>query len=286
MKKWCIYLGLCYVLLSSVFADDAPKLNEDTSLRYIAKENEKPSYMLLYPHKAVYILPFYHSLSEPAENNKDTETKFQFSFKLSVLGALLEPYGHFYFAYTQTAWFQNYNKADSRPMRDLDYQPELFYSYDWSLPFLGGAFKDISFGYNHISNGERALRSRTQNRALLNVRWEYGESASRAFGIKLGAWVYFGKSQDGFLQDNPDLPLYRGYNDLSLYYKSSRQLIEFYVRPPIAGRYYPYFELGYTLRISGNLGLYCQYINGYGDNIFEYNIRSERIGVGLRLWEK
>ncbi len=32
----------------------------------------------------------------------------------------------FYFAYTQTAWFQSYNQADSRPFRDVDYQPDYF----------------------------------------------------------------------------------------------------------------------------------------------------------------
>ncbi|WP_334082277.1 phospholipase A, partial [Helicobacter typhlonius] len=167
-----------------------------------------------------------------------------------------------------------------------DYQPELFYSYERPISFLGGAFKDISFGYNHISNGERALRSRTQNRLLLNMRWEYDIAPQSVFGIKLGAWVYIGKHLDGFMADNPDLALYRGYNDIGLYYKSNRNLLELYMRPPIARRYYPYFELGYTLRVSDNIGIYVQYINGYGDNMFEYKMRSERIGVGFRLWNK
>uniref|UniRef100_UPI002FE0CC3E phospholipase A n=1 Tax=Helicobacter typhlonius TaxID=76936 RepID=UPI002FE0CC3E len=167
-----------------------------------------------------------------------------------------------------------------------DYQPELFYSYERPISFLGGSFKNISLGYNHISNGERALHSRTQNRILLNMRWEYDIAPQSVFGIKLGAWVYIGKHLDGFMADNPDLALYRGYNDIGLYYKSNRNLLELYMRPPIARRYYPYFELGYTLRVSDNIGIYVQYINGYGDNMFEYKMRSERIGVGFRLWNK
>ena len=52
MNKWCmLYLS---VGLSGVFADSLPNLPEE-------KQNKKP-YLLLYPHKAVYILPFYHSL--------------------------------------------------------------------------------------------------------------------------------------------------------------------------------------------------------------------------------
>ncbi|TLD90436.1 phospholipase [Helicobacter sp. MIT 03-1614] len=285
MNKWCmLYLS---VGLSSAFADSLPN-NLITHSQ--EKENKKP-YLLLYPHNAVYILPFYHSLSEPtpsqsAYKNKDTEIKFQFSFKLAVFNELFSPYGYFYFAYTQTAWFQSYNQADSRPFRDVDYQPELFYSYERPISFLGGSFKNISLGYNHISNGERALRSRTQNRILLNMRWEYDIAPQSVFGIKLGTWVYIGKHLDGFMADNPDLALYRGYNDIGLYYKSNRNLLELYMRPPIARRYYPYFELGYTLRVSDNIGIYVQYINGYGDNMFEYKMRSERIGVGFRLWDK
>lgn len=277
------YLILALVLSGSfthlAFAfsmeDSVPKESKDTH-----------SYMQLYPHKAVYILPFYHSFSTPMQGNKDTETKFQFSFKLAIINKFFSPYGHLYFAYTQTSWFQNYNRQDSRPFRDIDYQPEFFYTYDRPISFLGGFFKDISFGYNHISNGERALRSRTQNRLLLNMRWEYDTQNYGAFGVKLGAWVYIGKYADGFMQDNPHLPLYRGYNDIWLYYKGNRNLIEFYMRPPIARRYYPYFEISYTLRISDNLGIYAQYVNGYGDNMFEYQMRSERIGIGFRLWDK
>ncbi|TLD97439.1 phospholipase [Helicobacter jaachi] len=244
------------------------------------------SYMALYPHKSVYFLPLYHSFTKPALGDKDTESKFQFSFRMRLIKELFSPYGALYFAYTQTAWFQNYNKMDSRPFRDFDYQPEFFYSYKYPLSFLGGAFKEITLGYNHISNGERELRSRTQNRILLNMRWEYETQHIGTFGIKLGVWTYIGEHVPGFIHDNGDLPLYRGYNDIGLYYKSNRHLLEFYARPPIAARYYPFFELGYTLRVSENLGLYCQYINGYGDNMFEYQQYARRIGVGFRLWNK
>nr|QGT50525.1 phospholipase [uncultured Helicobacter sp.] len=238
----------------------------------------------LYPHRSVYILPFYHSISAPTENNIRDETKFQFSFKLPVISHLFSPYGKFYFAYTQTAWFQNYNKKDSRPFRDLDYQPELFYSYERALGFLGGRFKSISAGYNHISNGEREARSRTENRLFVSANWEHQMFKNGVFGVQAMAWVYFGKHNNGFLHDNADLPKYRGYNDLWIYYKGSRHLLEFYARPVIARKYYPYFELGWTIRISKNMGLYAQYLNGWGDNIYEYNIRSQRVGVGLRLW--
>lgn len=293
MRHYVIYIFLCLYMTFSdalempeahaqhVESNDMLDMRQDTTHSISEK-----SYIALYPHKAVYILPFYHSISEPLAGNKDTETKFQFSFKLNIVDKLFSPHSRLYFAYTQTSWFQNYNVKDSRPFRDIDYQPELFYSYEKSLYFLGGAIKDISFGYNHLSNGERALRSRTQNRVMLKVRWEYDTLRFGVFGLNVGAWTYIGKNRDGYMHDNPDIHNYRGYNDINIYYKSNRHLLEAYMRPPISIVYYPFFELGYTFRVSDNVGLYVQYVNGYGDNIFEYKTRSERVGVGIRLWDK
>lgn len=240
-------------------------------------------FLALYAHKPIYFLPFYHSITPPTSGNKDTETKFQFSFKIPISQELFSPYGTLYFAYTQTSWFQNYSKADSRPFRDIDYQPEFFYSYERKMPLFGGFLTHISLGVNHTSNGERALRSRTQNRLIMQLHWIY-ETKPLTFGVKLHTWVYISR-KESYEHDNPDLEIYRGYDDILLYIQGGRHLFEFYIRPPLATRYYPYFELGYTFKISRHIGLYTQYVNGYGDNMYEYKIPSQRIGVGIRLWE-
>ena len=280
-KKFLVALGIMQTVYASEGLDKIPQDKESLAIQ----ESSSPPFIALYPHRAVYILPFYHSISAPTESNIRNEAKFQFSFKLSLFKKVFSPYGRLYFAYTQTAWFQVYNKQDSRPFRDLDYQPELFYSYERGLKFLGGEIKNISFGYNHTSNGERAARSRTQNRLFVSTNWEH-KFAQGVLGVQIGLWAYIGTNNDGFIHDNRDLPKYRGYNDLWLYYKGTRHLMEFYVRPPIALKYYPYFELGWTIRISDNIGLYAQYINGYGDNLYEYNVKSQRVGIGFRLWNK
>lgn len=241
------------------------------------------SYMALYPHKAVYIMPYYYSFSTPDVGKLRAETKFQFSFKLLIDREFFSPYGRLYFGYTQTSWFQNYNAEDSRPFRDVDYQPEVFYSYERGVRFLGGELKSISFGLVHTSNGERELRSRTQNRLLLDVKWEHTLGRG-VMGVQMGAWVYIGTHLPGFIHDNRDLSKFRGYNDLRLYYKDDRHLVEAYMRPGISLAYYPFFELGYTLRITRNMGLYMQYVNGYGDNMYEYNLKSQRLGIGFSLW--
>ena len=82
----------------------------------------------LYAHEPIYILPYYHSFSPTYDKNIATETKFQFSFRIPMFA--VGEHNKFFFAYTQTAFFQNYNKLDSRPFRDTDYAPELYWSYD------------------------------------------------------------------------------------------------------------------------------------------------------------
>lgn len=284
------YIAWQCVALTCLFSEEVLQeaeyraLDSSTSVESYYGAPSKP-FIALYPHKSVYILPLYHSFSAPIEGNMSNETKFQFSFKLDVINALFSQYGHLYFAYTQSAWFQNYNRKDSKPFRDLDYEPEIFYSYEKALDVLGGQIKAITLGYNHISNGERALRSRTQNRILATLHWQYHNMA-HIFGIKLGVWSYIGTNRDGFLHDNPDLPTYRGYSDVRFYYKHDNHLLEAYMRPIIARAYHPHFELGYTYRISHNIGLYVQYTNGYGDNMYEYKTHSNRLGIGVRLWEK
>lgn len=285
--------------------------NKDLSLDslepYYPKDEAKPPqeqdhYLALYPHKAVYILPYYHSFTQPAEGDKDTETKFQFSFKIpivkfpSLLPTLYKNTTEcqrcedgIYFAYTQTAWFQNYNREDSRPFRDIDYQPELFYHMQLLDTMLYDKRMRIYaiFGYRHLSNGERELRSRTMNAVVGGGGLEIRTLESGIFGVELMTWNYIAKGRDSFQHDNPDLPQYYGNAWSRVYYVYGRNLFEYIHRGSYAQVGYPtYDELGYTLRISDNLGIYVQYVDGYGDNIFEYRTHARRIGVGLRLWDR
>ncbi|BEE29632.1 hypothetical protein ATCC49503_11520 [Helicobacter pylori] len=48
-------------------------------------------------------------------------------------------------------------------------------------------------------------------------------------------------------------------------------------------RWHGAFRLGYTYRINPFVGIYAQWFNGYGDGLYEYDVFSNRIGVGIRL---
>ncbi|RDU54790.1 phospholipase [Helicobacter sp. MIT 00-7814] len=287
MRAGFFLLLLCFSLLQAQAkdkdADSENPLESPPLAKQIEFGNEIPETFLgrLYLQNPIYALPYYYSFSKPYDSNIANEVKYQFSFRIPIVN--LNKKYFIFFAYTQTSFFQLYNKADSRPFRDIDYSPELYWAYENASKTL----RHIRIGFKHTSNGERALRSRTQNQILGSLKLQHNFSERAKVGAVLNAWIWTGLHYDGFLHDNPDLVRYRGYADILLYANYGDHLLEAYLTPIVADYsfYKPRFVLGYTYRLTHNIGLYVQYTNGYGDNIYEYNIHSNRAGLGVRLWQ-
>ena len=90
------------------------------------------------PHKMNYILPVtitdeinkdaYNDFSNWAENLKDIEAKFQISIKVPLTtGSFLTKGDQLFFGFTIESWWQLYTESISRPFRETNYQPEIFY---------------------------------------------------------------------------------------------------------------------------------------------------------------
>lgn len=264
----------------------------DTSFLSIEQIKDTRRFLTLQAYKENYVL-FYQSLPPGIyQPNMKQEIKTRFSIKVPLWREAIFEKGTLYFGYTQTMWFQFLNFSYSNPVRDADYNPEIFYQYSFDSDFLGGTFKYIRLGLSHLSNGvggrecfrptkdtqyrSPKCKSRSAgNRIVLTLNQEWNR-----FGFILNAWPYIPKRYD-----NPDLTKYMGYGDLRLYYEDKRNLAELSI-DSVFTDYRDYrgnVRLGYTFKVNKDYGIYLQYFYGYGDSLFEYNIKSQRIGIGIRM---
>ena len=113
----------------------------------------------------MYVMPFRFTdvpTEQPQSLNPDRpvpdwrdyqhiETKFQVSLKAKIM----------------QAYWQMYNGKLSRPFREINYEPELIFTYPLNLSAGDFKMKMIGLSVNHQSNGKEAAHSRSWNRFIL-----------------------------------------------------------------------------------------------------------------------
>jgi len=227
-------------------------------------------------HKPMFLLPATYS---EEYHGKDTEVLFQISLKQRLFGVPL------YFAYTQKAFWQAYNKERSSPFRETDYNPELFYRFipaDRDRWFHLGA--DI--GFEHESNGRDLPDSRSWNRVYI--------APFQAEGQHLIYWKWWyripeDKSKpptDPERDDNPDIQSYYGYSELHYEQQFAyKQLVHFMFRyNPVTGR--GAVNLQYSIpnnQYDPSFFWMFYLFQGYGEDLLNYNHSVFRIGFGFAL---
>ena len=263
----------------------------DTSIKKHATTQTYYNMLKVLEHEGTY---FTYTYSMPPfgiyGNNLANELKFQISFKLPIWRSAFWSNGSLFFGYTQTSWFQQFNYLYSNPVRDTNYKPSIFYSYPIDFSLLGGKLKEVSIGYLHFSNGiggkeclrvkgwsiAKNCRSRSLgNRIMFEGIWEIN-----GFGVHIVAWPYI-----PYRRDNPDIAKYVGYANMRLYYKHNRHFAEIHIAPIISDftSYHGSIQLGYAYSVSKFFAIYGQYFYGYGNSLYEYNINTQRVGIGIRV---
>lgn len=236
-------------------------------------------------HDETYLLPVYYAiepLPKPISSRNNIaynrlESKFQVSFKLLVSRDLFYGIG-FYFAYTQNVFFQIYSPKLSSPFRDSDFTPELVLYKPLNISFLAGELYNIRFGYSHTSNGEGLdsvgfIKSRGMDRVFSEFMYKIDD-----FKLALKLWVFTRREPRNIIK-------YMGFSSLKLSYDlynhhfilNVSNLIHNYLK------YKGNVRLEYRYDIFDKVGLYAQYFYGYGDNLYQYNIKSHHIGLGIAI---
>ncbi len=267
--------------LDELTAEEAPFSNR---VAEEGKLNESP-YAIL-PHRRNYLLPVTYNSKinrEPFEAvNPDVvmdefEAKFQISFKARMLKDILGG-GDLWAAYTQQSWWQVYNDIESAPFRETNYEPEIMMV--WQTGAKLGSFTNgiWTLGLNHQSNGQGNLFSRSWNRIIAGTTFERDN-----FVIAARAWYRLPEDKDS--DDNPNMDDYYGHGDLKFIYQLEDMEFAATVRNNLkgSGDNKGAIELEWTKPVNRRFKWYVQYFYGYGESLIDYNVKTNRIGVGFAL---
>lgn len=243
------------------------------------------------PHRMNYVLPVYTTSGinkQPyeeigeAEYLKDVEAKFQLSLKipLNTEDLFVEGDG-LYFGFTVESWWQVYAGDISRPFRETNYQPEIFYAkpIKWT-PFDG--FAGLVFGIEHQSNGRTEQFSRSWNRVYTTLAFEKGN-----FAMTLRPWWRIPESEDEYPgdprgDDNPDIDDYMGHFEINTAYRWDRFELNFMGRQNFDTSRGA-VEAGFIFPLWGRVRGYTSVFSGYGDSLIDYDYSQTRFGLGIAL---
>ncbi|WP_221252075.1 phospholipase A [Desulfuromonas versatilis] len=227
-------------------------------------------------HKQNYLLPL--TWGNRAHGSEDSELKFQLSFKQRIASS------NFFIGYTQKSFWRILDQDDSRPFRETNYNPELFYRYLSSEHPWGSWGADA--GYEHESNGAREPTSRSWDRLYLKPFIEYGRLRT---DLKL--WHRLSEDvketpDDPAGDENPDIEKFYGYGELRLGYEFANRFQDGHMATLLTRWNFATAKGGlqfdYSLPTpSRNLFLFAHLWTGYGESLIDYNRSLTRYGIGV-----
>jgi len=260
--------------------------------RIVSEQRTAFNPYVITPHKMNYILPVsytnkvnrkvYEGVNDWSEQLQNTEAKFQLSIKVPLnKRPLLTHDDGLFFGFTLQSWWQVYSDGISKPFRETNYQPELFYLSPLKYhPFDGNTA--VIVGLEHQSNGRAQALSRSWNRMYVNFLFE-----KENFALSFQPWWRIPERDKNFNldpkgDDNPDISDFMGYFQLATVYKWESYEFSFKGRENFVTNKGG-IELGLTFPIWGKLNGYIQYTNGYGESLIDYNHSQQTLGLGLAL---
>ncbi len=217
------------------------------------------------------------------ENVDRYEAKFQVSVQLPLYLQERENNGVF-FGFTSTSFWQVYNSEISKPFRETNYEPEVFYQWSPKWDVFGFKFNGAQIGFNHMSNGQDGLKSRSWNRIIATALFSDEDAA-----YYLKTWYRLPEDEkvdefDPTGDDNPDILDYYGRVELGFAYKIGN--IDLYARVRNNLSFNDNrsgIELNFTYPIDERYDVLLQYFNGYGDSLIDYDRHLQRVSLGVML---
>ena len=270
----------------------APKKEENLAVNRAANERETAfEPFVMTAHRLNYILPITYSDNinynayegtDWSEGLEHAEAEFQISFKVPLnYSDLMFEGDSLFFGITLKSFWQVYASDISRPFRETNYRPELFYVTATSWTPFGGRTA-FGVGIEHESNGQRQDLSRSWNRVYTQFYF-----AKDNFVAVFQPWWRIPEDEKTSLDDpdgddNPDIEDYMGHFQLSSAYKWNGLEFSFLGRENFS-THKGYAELGLTFPIWGKVRGYAKYSVGYGSSLIDYNQNQQRVGLGVAI---
>ena len=248
----------------------------------------RPNYLIVRWTDRPNIAPRSPSTGRSTIEDRDhTEVKFQGSFKTELVSrqafdrtGLTDALGHIgldsvrlWFAYTQKVMWQAFNRGESRPISDTNYEPELILTLGTGKS--GNGFKLINLGLSHESNGLDPAEHRGWSRMYVQGGWDW-----ERFSLLGRLWRIVPQSDD----DNPNLSRYMGSGDLVPRYQTAAGYVTYAVLRANLSSGKGYAEVNWAtpaLKRLGGLKFHVQLSQGYGETLIDYNHHQTTIGVGV-----
>lgn len=270
LRSLALLLLSCLLLSGEEFAPFRQK-SPDQIAREL-REAQWFGHQRMSAHKANYFLLFDHNHAPQLEDQSQTAVHFQVSLKFFLAEPLGTP---LFFGYTQKSWWQLYDSKGSRPFRESNYNPELFFTQSLGdIPYL----REVRYGYEHESNGGGLGESRSRDQVFgrLFARW------GRLDGdLKLWYRVIREAADPEMpYEDNPDIDDYYGRSALTLSYPLSPVLsVGGMVRGSVrSGHGAARLDLIWRKK---SVAYYLRHWNGYGESLEGYNVYTRKTGLGV-----
>lgn len=275
----------------SVEGEEPPKAPDFILTKREASESQLLSnFFSISQHGLNYLVPISY-ISDPNpigvteldfDNVDNIETKYQVSMKLPIYLKEDSVTG-LYIGFTNVSYWQVYNNEASRPFRENNYEPEVFYNWQTDYQFLGIKFNQARFGFNHQSNGQSGLVSRSWNRIFASALFSDVDSI-----YYLKVWYRVPEDEKVTLDsavgdDNPDITRFLGNFELGYGKKVGNFNILALLRNNLRSDNKGSIDLNISYPINERYDLVLQYFNGYGDSLIDYNRHQERFGIGIQL---
>lgn len=219
----------------------------------------------------------------PAYSSTDTvnlnnvEAKFQISLKSKLWQGVFGDYGDLWAGFTQTAYWQIYNREISRPFRELNYEPELMLVFPVNFKILGFDLRLLGGGFNHQSNGKELPQSRSWNRVIFNAALERD-----GWQIALRPWIRIPDKKD---DQNPEISNFIGRGELNVSYQFKKQVVYAIIKQPLNSFNRGSIQLNYVFPVKANLRFHLQLFSGYGETLIDYNHKQTTIGLGISFFD-